>query len=289
MAQVKIFADSTSDLPASWITEYGIGIIPLYVVFNDQTYRDGIDITPIGIYGKVADAGSLPKTTAPSPKDFIDAFAPHIEQGHDIVYISISSSLSSTYQNALIAAGEFPEGRVHIVDSLNLCSGIGLLVMKAVKASRQGQSAHEIVSLLEHSRQLVNTEFVIDTLEYLYKGGRCSGMQNFIGSLLQIRPVLKVVDGSIIPAYKVRGKKEKAVQQMLDNALAKKDEMDDDLIIVAHTLAEEEARRLAAILREQTPAREVAIAEAGCVISSHCGPHTVAIMYMNKGSEDRIG
>ncbi|WP_410769816.1 DegV family protein [Fontibacillus sp. BL9] len=282
MSKVKIFADSTSDLPAAWINEYQIGIIPLYVVFDDKTYRDGLDIVPLDIYRKVDAGGNLPKTTAPSPKDFMDQFAPHIERGEDIVYISLSSKLSSTYQNALIAAAEFPEGRIHVVDSLNLCSGIGLLVMKAVRASQQGVKAEQIVSLLESCRPRVETEFVIDTLEYLYKGGRCSGMQNFIGSLLQIRPVLKVVDGNIIPAYKVRGKKEKAVQQMLDNALSNISEMDNDLIIVAHTLAEEEARRLAAILREQTGAREVAIAEAGCVISSHCGPHTVAIMYTKK-------
>ncbi|MNN21412.1 DegV domain-containing protein [compost metagenome] len=212
----------------------------------------------------------------------MDAFAPHIERGEDIVYISISSDLSSTYQNALIAADEFPEGRVKVFDSWNLCSGIGLLVMKAVRAAEQGQSAEQIMTLLESCRTRVETEFVIDTLEYLYKGGRCSGMQNFIGSLLQIRPILKLVNGSIIPAYKVRGKKEKAVQQMLDNALSNKENMDNDLIIVAHTLAEEEAQRLAAILKEQTGAREVAIAEAGCVISSHCGPHTVAIMYTKK-------
>lgn len=282
MSKVKIFADSTSDLPASWIGEYQIGIIPLYVVFGDEAYRDGVDITPEKLYRKVETDGSLPKTTAPSPKDFMDAFAPHIEQGEDIVYISLSSKLSSTYQNALIAAAEFPEGRVHVVDSLNLCSGIGLLVMKAVNAAKEGLSAREIASLLERTRPFVETQFVIDTLEYLYKGGRCSGMQHFIGSLLQIRPVLKVVDGNIIPAYKVRGKKEKAVQQMLDNALADTAEMDNDLIIVAHTMAEEEALRLAAILREQTGAREVALAEAGCVISSHCGPHTVAIMYTKK-------
>lgn len=284
MSKVKIFADSTSDLPAGWKSQYQIGIIPLYVVFEDKTYRDGLDITPLDLYRKVESGGSLPKTTAPSPRDFMEQFAPHIEHGEDIVYISLSSKLSSTYQNALIAASEFPEGRVHIVDSLNLCSGIGLLVMKAVRAAEQGMSATEIVTLLETCRPLVETEFVIDTLEYLYKGGRCSGMQNFIGSLLQIRPVLKVVDGNIIPAYKVRGKKEKAVQQMLDNALSHVGEMDKDLIIVAHTLAEEEALRLAAILREQTGAREVAVAEAGCVISSHCGPHTVAIMYTKKAS-----
>lgn len=282
MAQVKIFADSTSDLPTSWIKEHNIGIIPLYVVFDHETYKDTIDITPVDIYERVAAKGKLPKTAAPAPKDFIDAFTPYIEQGQDIIYISISSSLSSTYQNALIAAGEFPEGRVHIVDSLNLCSGIGLLVMKAVKAAREGQSASQIASMLEQARHRVSTEFVIDTLEYLYKGGRCSGMQNFVGSLLQIRPILRLVEGSIIPATKIRGKKEKAVQQMLDHALARKDEMDDDLIIVAHTLALEEAEKLAAILREQTSVREVAISEAGCVISSHCGPHTVAIMYMTK-------
>lgn len=282
MSNVKIFADSTSDLPAGWIDRYEIGLVPLYVVFGDETFRDGIDITPPDIYRRVEAEGNLPKTTAPSPKDFMDAFGPYIDQGRDIVYISLSSKLSSTYQNAQIAAAEFPEGRIHVVDSLTLCSGIGLLVMKAVHLSEKGRSAAEIAGQVAAMRPQVETQFVIDTLEYLYKGGRCSGMQNFIGSLLQIRPVLKLVDGNIIPAYKVRGRKEKAVQQMLDNALADKDYMDQDLIIVAHTLAEEEAHRLAVILREQTGARQVAIAEAGCVISSHCGPHTVAIMYTRK-------
>lgn len=226
----------------------------------------------------------MPKTTAPSPKDFMSAFGPYIDQGMDIVYISLSSKLSSTYQNALIAAAEFPEGRIHIVDSLTLCSGIGMLVMKAVRLAEKGWGAAEIAGQVAALRPQVVTQFVIDTLEYLYKGGRCSGMQNFIGSLLQIRPVLKLVDGNIIPAYKVRGRKEKAVQLMLDHALADKDHMDEDLILVAHTLAEEEAHRLAVILREQTGVREVAVAEAGCVISSHCGPHTVAIMYTRKSA-----
>ncbi|MGG6312120.1 DegV family protein [Paenibacillus macerans] len=282
MPNVKIFADSTSDLPANWLKRHEIGLVPLYVVFGNETFRDGIDITPTDIYRRVEAEGNLPKTTAPSPKDFMDAFGPYIERGQDIVYISLSTKLSSTYQNAQIAATEFPEGRIHVVDSLTLCSGIGLLVMKAVRMAEQGLASADIAARIAAIRPQVETQFVIDTLEYLYKGGRCSGMQNFIGSLLQIRPVLKLVDGNIIPAYKVRGRKEKAVQQMLDNALADKDNMDRDLILVAHTLAEEEALRLAAILREQTGASEVAVSEAGCVISSHCGPHTVAIMYTRK-------
>jgi DegV family protein with EDD domain len=282
MSKTKIFTDSTSDLPSSWASQYDIGIVPLYVVFNQESYKDGIEISPNDIYKRVAESNQLPKTSAPTPKDFMDAFSPVIEQGHDIVYISLSSQISSTYQNAVIAASEFPDGRIQIVDSLTLCTGISLLVMKAVKAAEEGKSAGEIVTMLESLRHQVETEFVIDTLEYLYKGGRCSGMQHFIGSLLQIRPVLRLVEGNIIPAHKVRGKKEKAVQQMLNNALENRHHMDTDLIFVVHTLAEEEAVKVAAILKEHTNVKEIAIAEAGCVISSHCGPHTLGLMYIKK-------
>lgn len=280
MSTVKIFSDSTSDLPQGWKDTFNIGIVPLYVVFEEGTYKDGEDITPEEVYRRVAASGVLPKTAAPSPADFIAAFHPVISRGDDIVYISLSSSLSSTYQNALLAAGEFPEGRVQVIDSQTLCGGIALLVMKAVRASEKGHSAIEIAAMLKHSRNLVETEFVVDTLDYLYMGGRCSGMQNFIGSLLKIRPVLKLVDGSIVPISKIRGKKEKAVEQMLQNALVNVDRMDKELLIVVHTLAEEDALYLEAALREKTQVNEIAILNAGCVIGSHCGPHTVGLMYM---------
>ena len=206
--KIRIFADSTCDLPPSWIEEYNIGIVPLYVVFGEQSLRDGVDITPEQLYAKVDQIGDLPKTAAPSPSDFIAAFTPSIEQGEDILFLSISSELSSTYQNALIAAGESPEGRVTVFDSRNLSSGIGLLVMKAVHATNEGSFIPQIVELLSRTVNEVECEFVVDTLDYLYKGGRCSGMQNIIGDLLKIRPVIKVVDGGMIPAYKVRGKRE---------------------------------------------------------------------------------
>ncbi|WP_340007875.1 DegV family protein [Paenibacillus sp. FSL K6-0276] len=280
MSTVKIFSDSTSDLPQSWKDTYDIGIVPLYVVFEEGTYKDGKDITPEEVYRRVAVSGVLPKTAAPSPADFMAAFNPVISSGNDIVYISLSSSLSSTYQNTLLAAGEFPEGRVQVIDSQTLCGGIALLVMKAVRAAEKGLSAVEIAAMLEHSRNLVETEFVVDTLDYLYMGGRCSGMQNFIGSLLKIRPVLKLVEGSIVPISKSRGKKEKAVEQMLQNALVNVDHMDKELLIIVHTLAEEDALYLEKALREQTQVEEIAIIHAGCVIGSHCGPHTVGLMYM---------
>ncbi|GIP27889.1 DegV family protein [Paenibacillus sp. J23TS9] len=282
MSKVKVFADSTCDLPREWLRDYDIGLIPLYVTFGDKTYKDGLDITTPQLYAEVDKTGSLPKTAAPSPADFIQAFSPSIEEGRDIVYISLSSELSSTYQNAVIAAEEFPKGKITVIDSLNLSTGIGLQVMKAVKAAEQGMSPQEIAALIEHIKPLVETEFVIDSLDYLYKGGRCSGMQNLVGSLLKIRPVIKVIDGKMTPAYKVRGKREKALEQMLSNALEKRDHMDNDLIFVTHSLAEEDARKLKHILEEKTRAREVAVSDAGCVISSHCGAKTIGILYVKK-------
>lgn len=282
MTKVKIFADSTCDLPQEWMQKYDIGLVPLYVTFGDQTFKDGVDITTPQLYAKVSETGSLPKTAAPSPADFIAAFSPAIEDGREIVYISLSSELSSTYQNALIAAGEFPDGKVTVIDSLNLSTGIGLQVMKAVKAAEQGKSPAEIADIVEKVKPLVETEFVIDSLEYLYKGGRCSGMQNLVGSLLKIRPVIKVIDGKMTPAYKVRGKREKALEQMLSNALDKREEMDNDLIFVTHSLAAEDARELKRLLEEKTGAREVAVSDAGCVISSHCGAKTIGILYVKK-------
>ncbi|MDU0332022.1 DegV family protein [Paenibacillus sp. 3LSP] len=282
MGSIKIFADSTCDLPAEWIAQYDIGIVPLYVTFSEQTYKDGIDLTVPELYRKVDETGKLPKTAAPSPADFIEAFRPHIEEGRRILYISLSSELSSTYQNALIAADEFAEGMVTVFDSLNLSTGIGLQVMKAVNAAAEGKSVEEIVALLTAVRPQVETEFVIDSLDYLYKGGRCSGMQNIVGSLLKIRPVIKVENGKMTPAYKIRGSRDKALDQLLNNALSHLSEMDDDLIFVTHSLADEDAKVLKEALEAKTNARQVAVSNAGCVISSHCGAKTIGILYTKK-------
>ncbi|WDH95673.1 DegV family protein [Paenibacillus urinalis] len=279
MSRIKIFADSTSDLPKEWIHQYDIGIVPLYAVFGDESLKDGVDIVPEELYERVKTEGRLPKTAAPSPADFMACFGPYIDEGYDILFISLSSELSSTYQNALLAASEYPDGRVTVFDSLNLSTGIGLQVIKAVRAVEEGLSVPEIVNRLTQIRPQVDTEFVIDTLDYLYMGGRCSGMQNLIGSLLKIRPVIKVTDGKMTPAYKVRGKREKAMDQMLSNALSKAYEMDNDIIIVVHSMCEDDAPYLQKVLQEKTNAKEVVLATAGCVISSHCGPKTIGIIY----------
>ncbi|WP_172252298.1 DegV family protein [Saccharibacillus deserti] len=278
MSNIRIFSDSTSDLPAGLLKQYGIEIVPLYVVFEDQTYRDGIDLTPARLFDKVARQGKLPKSAAPSPADFSRAFAPHLDNGERILYIGLSSELSSTYQNALIASEDFEPGRVTVFDSLNLSTAIGLLVLRAARAAESGMAVPEIVHMLERERPLVETEFAIDTLEYLHKGGRCSGMQNLIGSLLSIRPIIKVIDGTMAPAYKVRGKREKALDKMLQNLLANKEKLDGPVVVV-HADAEEDALRLRDTILRETGAEEVLLCTAGCVISTHCGPGTVGLMY----------
>ncbi|NGZ75841.1 DegV family protein [Saccharibacillus alkalitolerans] len=278
MSNIRIFSDSTSDLPAELLERYGIGIVPLYVVFEDETFRDGVDLTPTQLFDKVARQGKLPKSAAPSPADFSRAFAPHIEQGERILYISLSSDLSSTYQNARIAADDFEPGSVTVFDSLNLSTAIGIQVLRAARWAEEGLDTGEIVQKLERLRPLVETEFAIDTLEYLHKGGRCSGMQNLIGSLLSIRPIIKVMDGKMSPAYKVRGKREKAIDKMLQNLLANRDRLDGPIVVV-HSAAEEDAVSLRETIIRETGAEEVLLSTAGCVISTHCGPGTIGLMY----------
>lgn len=282
MHQVRIFTDSTCDLSDELIQRYDIGKVPLYVVFDDQSYKDGVSIKPDKLFERVEGNGKLPKTAAPSPIDFERAFEGVIQAGDDIVYIGLSSELSATIQNASIAAASFPDDRVTVIDSRNLSTGIGLLVLKAAQAARDGKSSGEIRSLVESLRSRIEVEFIIDTLEYLHKGGRCSSVQHFIGSLLKIRPVVKVLDGAMTLTDKVRGKREKALAQLLNNALALKDEMDTEFLFVTHAMAEEEAAYIKEQIEQQTSVKQVYITETGCVVSSHCGPRTVGIVFAKK-------
>ncbi|MDD4658089.1 MAG: DegV family protein, partial [Eubacteriales bacterium] len=223
MGKVKVFSDSTCDLPLDLIAQHQIGIVPLYVLFNDESYGDGTDITTPDLYKKVEETGKLPKTAAPSPGDFIKAFKPFIDAGEDIIYIGLSTKFSTTVNNARLAAQEFPQDRIEVVDSQNLSTGIGLLVMRAVDFAAEGLDIHAIAEKVRAMVPKVETEFIIDTLDYLHKGGRCSGVARFVGSMLKIRPSIKVVDGGMVPAQKFRGSRAKALQGLLDAALAEKD------------------------------------------------------------------
>jgi len=281
MNKVKIITDSTSDLTAEILKKSDISVVPLYVNFNDESFIDGVNITTKELYEKVEEYGCLPKTAAGSPADFYKMFKTFIDEGMDIVFIGLSSKLSSHLQNAIFGASDFPEGRIHIVDSLNLSSAIGLLVLKAVDFKNQGLSAAEIAHKVKELVPKVKSEFIIDTLDYLYKGGRCSALQSLVGGIFKIRPVVKVVDGSMIPAQKLMGKRDKALNTMLSNVIKEKDNIDPVRIMVTHSLSDD-AEYLKSELEKNLDVNEVIITEAGCVISSHCGPNTIGILYIEK-------
>lgn len=282
MNNIKIFTDSTSDLSKELIDRNHIAIIPLYVTFDDEIYRDNVDIDQLGLYRKIDELNKIPKTSAPSPQDFVDAFKPHIDRGDDIIYIGLSSKMSATIQNANIAKEEFPNGRISIIDSHNLSTGIGLLVMKACDFRDKGMNIEEISENIQQLVPKVRSTFIIDTLEYLHLGGRLSALQNLLGSALRIKPVIKVVDGEMTVAHKVRGRKSKVVDYMLNDPLINAENIDPSRIFITHSQGGESVSYLKEQLSININADDIHITDAGCVISSHCGPGTVGILYIEK-------
>ncbi|ABR49729.1 degV family protein [Alkaliphilus metalliredigens QYMF] len=282
MNLIKIITDSTSDLPLSLLEKEKIPVIPLYISFDDHTYRDGIDMTPAVLYDKVKATKALPKTAAPSPVDFRNVFESYIDQGMDILYIGLSSKLSSTIQNARIAASEFPEGRIEVIDSLNLSAGIGLLVIEALDLVKTEKPLHEVATEIRHLIPKVTTYFAVDSLDYLHKGGRCSAASNFFGSILKIRPILKVDGGKILLDQKVRGKRERLIKAMLDRIYADQEKLNPKRVIINHSFCPKDAGYLKSELEKTLDIEEILMTTAGCVISSHCGPGTFSIVYSLK-------
>ena len=276
---VNIFTDSTADLGQALSERYGIGIIPLYVNLNGNTYSDGVDITTPDLFRSVEETGQLPKTSTPTVADFETRFS----QPGESIFISISSKLSATCQNAILAQQNFEPGRVFVIDSLNLSTGIGLLAIKAAAWRDEGLPAAEIYRRVSELIPKVRTSFVIETLEYLHKGGRCSALQNLMGGLLHIRPVISVrPDGTLGVKGRTRGARLKALQVMLDNFCDSVEQIDTDRVFVTHTGCQEDAEYLKTALSKLAPIHEVHITTAGSVIASHCGPGTIGILYLTK-------
>lgn len=279
MNKVQVITDSTADLSLEIIQEKNIAVVPLYVVFGENTYKDGVEISTVELYKKVNETGELPKTSSPTPADFHNIFKSYVDEGKDVLYIGLSSQLSATIQNAKIAAMEFPKGKIHIIDSLNLSAGIGLLALQAVDYAAANMQVEEIAVKIREMIPKMQTFFAVDTLEYLQKGGRCSSIQSFIGNMFKIRPILKVINGKIVLYQKTRGKREKTFNTLLEEILKDKESIQKNRMIVIHSLASEDLIYLKQQLVTALDVKEIITLEAGCVISSHCGPKTVGIMY----------
>lgn len=282
MNKVAIITDSTCDLSKEIIESRNIKVLPLYVRFGEDTYRDGIDITTDRLYELVEQKNEIPKTSAVSPGDFIKAFEPLIKDGYDIIYTGIGSSLSGTFQSAHIASLEFPENRIYLVDSKNLSTGIGLLVLKACDLRDQGLSASDIKDRLLAIVPKVRSQFAIKTLDYLHKGGRASGTAKLLGTMLRIKPIIQVRDGKMDVYTKTMGKMSRALDVMLTDYINLGEQIDLDYVMITHSQAGKHVDYMSEIVNQKLKPNKLFVTEAGCVISSHCGPGTIGILYIVK-------
>jgi DegV family protein with EDD domain len=280
MRPIKLITDSTSDLSEEIIKQNNICVVPLYVNFGVQSYKDNIDIKPDELFRKVKETGKLPMTSAPSIADFTDVFKQYIDQEMDILYISLSSKISAAYQNACVTVSQFPEGRIRVIDSLNLSTGIGILVMNAADCIEKGLSLEDTVKTVQSKIVKVKTEFILDTVEYLYKGGRCSSVQMLLSSILEIHPIIKVADGSMHMAAKIRGNRQMVLRNLIKDFMNNKNSVNRERIFVTHTESIEDAAKIKAHIEELNIIKKIYVTNASCVIASHCGPKTIGIIYM---------
>lgn len=280
---IQISADSTCDLSPELIAKYAVDITPLYIVDGDHSWRDGIDIHPEDLYEHVRKTGKLYQTAAVNVSDYITFFGEHLKTHDAVIHFTISSDMSGCYQNACIAAREFP-GKVFPVDARNLSTGIGHLVIDAAEMAAEGKmTAEEIAAYLTGKREKLDVSFVIDTLEFLKAGGRCSALAAFGANLLGLKPSIEVKEGVMGVGKKYRGNIKKCYIQYIEDRLKNRDDIDTKRIFITDSGISEAVRQeLEEVVRACQPFEEVLHTQAGCTVSQHCGPGTMGILYYHK-------
>ena len=275
---VKIISASTCDLSPELIARYDIDIIPLHIILGEDDYLDG-RISPQDIYRWSDENNMSPKTAAVSMEDALAAFKPY--KGQEVIVFTISSSMSSTYNVLRMAAEQTDAERIHVIDSKNLSTGVGLQVIAAAEMAQQGLSAAKIVEKIKAGRDAVRASFVVDTLTYLHRGGRCSSVAALMGGALRLHPRIGVADGKMSAGKKFRGRMDRVIRDyvadMQDELLAAKPEH----VFITHSGCDKDT--IAAVygmLDGLHHFREIHVTRAGGVISSHCGPGTLGVLFI---------
>lgn len=281
---ILITADSTCDLPEYLIEKYNIHIFPLSITLGEKVYRDSVDIKPADIYRHAETENELPKTSAVTPQVYYDFFTKAHNDGKQVVHIGLSSAISSSFNNARMAGADF-DGEIFCIDSKSLCTAMGLLVLKACDYREKGYDAKKIAAKVEKLVPRLSTTFVLNSLDYLHKGGRCSGVAKLGANLLAIKPSIAVnEDGALDVAKKYRGKIDIVYKQYINDCLQDINKIDTSRIVIANS-GQIEPSTLAfarGLIEGKGKFDEVIEADAGCTISSHCGPKTLAIFYIKK-------
>ena len=279
--RIKITSDSTCDLSPELIAKYDIGIIPLIVVKDDVTYYDGVTITPADIFKHVAEGGALCSTAAISVVAYEDAFRPYSEEYDGVLHVNISSGFSCSFQNASLAAEEFEN--VRVVDSRNLSTGQGLVVLKACELAQSCQSMDELKEQLDAFTEKVEASFLVDDLKYLAKGGRCSAVAALGANLLNLKPCIEVKDGKMSVVKKYRGKYEKCLASYVKERLDGRDDLDRTHLFVTRTPVTDEClHSVKEAVDSYAQFDNIYWTEAGCTVSCHCGPGTLGVLFVRK-------
>ena len=280
---VCITYDSTCDLSRELLERFDIRIVPLHITVGEEEYADDGSYTCAHVFARYLSDGTLPQTAAVSPQEFVAFFRPLLQAGYEVVHLDISSELSSTYQNARIAAAELSEeGKVYCVDTRHLSTGGGLLALQAADWRDAGVPAAEIAQRLNALTEKVDTSFVLDTLEYMWKGGRCSGLAALGANLLKLKPSLEMRGGKLVVGKKYRGHMDKVYRQYVTERLQGADVRTDYAFVTNSTgMTQETLEELVHLVKDVAHVKEVFITEAGCTIASHCGPKCLGVLFLH--------
>ena len=281
MKKVIISTDSPADIPAALVEKYSVAVCPLHVILGGEDKLDGVNVTPDDLVENYKQTKALPSTSAIPVGEYTDKFAELTADGSSVVHISLSSGVSSSHRNAVIAAEDFDD--VYVVDSTLLTTGIAALVVKASHMAESGMSAAEIAKEIEALREKVDVSFVLDNLEFLAKGGRCSAVAALGANILGIRPSLEMREGKLGMCKKYRGKIEKVQLQFVEERIESLGEIDDEFCFLTHSpIDPEQAKTLVEAVKAIGKFKEVIEADAGCTITAHCGPNCVGFVAIKK-------
>lgn len=282
MERVKVFCDSTCDLSQSIYEKYDIGIVPLHVLIDDDEYLDTVDISGRELLDLSENKSTLPKSSAVTVTEYIEKFKPYVDRGYKIVHINISSKFSSCYQNCCLAAQEL-EG-VYPVDSYNLSTGSGHLAVAAAEMALDGElSAKEIADKLNEMKKRLDVSFVINRLDNLRKGGRCSALAALGANLLNLKPCIEVHDGAMGVGRKFRGNMDKVIPQYISAKLKDRNDVQLDRIFVTHSPMDKKLVEMAVNeVKKYQQFKEILVTSAGATVCTHCGKGTIGVLFFTK-------
>ena len=279
--KIKILSDSTCDLSPELLAANDITLVPLTVIKNDEQFKDTVNITPDVIFEHVANGGSLCTTSANSLGEYADWFEKFAGDYDGIIHINIGSGFSSCYQNACLAAEDFPN--VRVIDSMNLSTGQGLVVLEACRLAKEATDLDELAEKIRAFTARVESSFLLSRLDYMVKGGRCSSAAALGANLLNLKPCIEVINGKMSVVKKYRGNFDKALPMYVKDRLANREDLDGGILFVTKTPVDDVSYAACMkAINEYGKFDTVYVTNAGCTVSCHCGPGTLGVLFVRK-------